>query len=195
MTSIGDAAETFGPYHFTLSPAEREAAAARFGLRSALRGRLIANQLAPLTAFVLVLLFASILALTELISRRFGEEIILLAAVAYMIQRLVTLRLLAVTRNRARAAMLAGLETDGASTAWIDRGGVTLNGGRGSRRLDYVDCEEAEDAFGLIHLWPRSGAPIVLPARELGVGEAERLVAYMKKRVAENASARHPPIE
>ena len=64
MTSIGDAAETFGPYHFTLSPAEREAAAARFGLRSALRGRLIANQLAPLTAFVLVLLFASILALT-----------------------------------------------------------------------------------------------------------------------------------
>jgi hypothetical protein len=44
-------------------------------------------------------------------------------------------------------------------TARIDDGGVTLDGGGRSRRLEYVDCEEAEDAGGLIYLWPRDGAP------------------------------------
>lgn len=193
MTAVGDAAEKFGPYPFTLSQAEREAAAARFGLRTALRGRLIANQLAPLTALVLVLLFTAILALTELVSRRTGEEIILLAAVAYMIQRLVTLWSVAAARRRARAAMIASLEADGASTALIDERGVTLNGAKGSRRLAYGDCDEAEDAFGLIYLWPRSGPPIILPARALAAGEAERLMAQMKKRIAEHSPSGRPP--
>ena len=39
MTTAGDA-DSFGPYAFALAPAEAEAAAARFGLRVALRGGL-----------------------------------------------------------------------------------------------------------------------------------------------------------
>ncbi len=40
--------DSFGPYAFTLAAAEAEAAAARLGLRDALRGGLLANHLAPL---------------------------------------------------------------------------------------------------------------------------------------------------
>jgi len=181
MTATGDA-ESFGPYAFTLSPAETEAAAARFGLRAALRGGLIASHLAPLAAFALVLLFASILALTDFISRRAGEATVLLGAAAFMIQRLATHWRIRKARNLGRTA-IASLEADGALTARIDDGGVTLDGGGRSRRLDYVDCEDAEDAGGLIYLWPRYGAPIVLPARALGDGEARRLVAQIKQRI------------
>ena len=82
--------DSFGPYAFTLAPAEAEAAAARSGLRTALKGGLLASHVAPLTAFALVMAFASVLALTGLISRRAGEATIILAAAAFMIQRLVT---------------------------------------------------------------------------------------------------------
>ena len=71
-------AESFGPYTFTLSPAETAAVAARSSLRAALRGALITSHFA-IAAFVLVLLFASIMAKTDLISRRAGEATILLA--------------------------------------------------------------------------------------------------------------------
>ena len=68
MTGRGDA-KSFGPYAFTLSPAEADAAAAQFGLRAALRGGLVASHLAPLAAFVLIMTFASILALTNFVGR------------------------------------------------------------------------------------------------------------------------------
>ena len=42
---------SFGPYAFTLAPPEAEAAAARAGLRTALKGGLLASHVAPLTAF------------------------------------------------------------------------------------------------------------------------------------------------
>ncbi len=51
------------------------------------------------------------------------------------------------------------------------------------RRLYYAECEEAEDAGGLIYLWPRQGAPIVLPTRALAEGEAARLVARIKAQI------------
>ncbi len=181
MTAQGDA-ESFGPYAFTLSPAETEAAAARFGLRTALRGDLIVSNLGPLAVFVLVLLFASILALTDFISRRAGEATILLSAAAFMIQRLATHWRIRRSRNLGRTAM-AALEAEGAMTAKIDDTGVTLEAGERSQRLDFVDCEEAEDAGGLIYLWPRHGAPIVLPARALGKGEAGRFVAQVRGRM------------
>ena len=176
MTPTGDA-EWFGPY-FTLSPAETEAAAARIGLRAALRGGLIVSHLVPLAAFILALLFASILALTDFISRRAGEAAVLLAAVAFIMQRLST-------HWRIRKAAIWAARRSHASrramTASIDERGVTLEGGGRSRRLDYVDCEEAEDAGGLIYPWPRCGAPIVLPTRALG--EAARLlVAQINRR-------------
>ena len=79
---------SFGPYAFTLAPAEAEAAAARLGLRVALRGGLLARHLAPLAAFAAILVFASVLAVTGLISRRAGEATLILAAAAFMIQRL-----------------------------------------------------------------------------------------------------------
>lgn len=182
MTPTGDA-EGLGPCAFTLSPAETEAAAARIGLRAALRGGLIASHLAPLAAFILVLLFASILALPDFISRRAGETAVLLAAAAFIMQRLSIHWRIRKARNLGRAAV-ARLEAEQAMTAIIDERGVTLEGGGRSRRLDYVDCEEAEDAGGLIYLWPRYGAPIVLPTRALGDGEGARLlVAQIKQEV------------
>jgi len=179
MTTTGDA-ESFGPYTFTLSPAETEAVSARSNLRAELRRSLLASRFA-LAAFALVLLFAFIMAKTDLISRRVGEATVIVAAAAYIIQRLATH-----WRIRSRnlgPAPIASLEADGTLTAGIDEAGVTLDGGGRSRRLEYVDCEEAEDAGGLIYLWPRDGAPVVLPARALGDGEARRLVAQIKQRI------------
>src|SRR6516164_2591471 len=74
---------------FTLGPREAEVAAERLGLRTALKGRLIARHAAPLAAFTLTLSFASILALCGLIGRRAGEATILLAAAAFMVQRAI----------------------------------------------------------------------------------------------------------
>src|ERR1700722_5402782 len=81
---------SFGPYAFTLSPAEAEAAAARAGLRMALKGGLLTGPVAPLAAFALVMAFAPVLALPGLVSRRAGEATIILAAAAFMIQRLAS---------------------------------------------------------------------------------------------------------
>ena len=81
---------SFGPYVFTLAPDEAEAAAARAGLRTALKGGLLTSHVAPLTAFALVMAFATVLALTGLIGRRAGEATIILAAAAFMIQRLAS---------------------------------------------------------------------------------------------------------
>ena len=68
-------------------------------------------------------------------------------------------------------------------SASIGEAGVTLEGGGRSRRLDYADCEEVEDAGGLIYFWPRDGAPIVLPARTLGDDEAGRIVAQARRGI------------
>ena len=181
MTGRGDA-ESFGPYAYTLSPEEAETAAARFGLRAALRGGLIASHLAPLAAFVLIMVFASILALTGFIGRRAGEATILLAAAAFMIQRLATHWRIRRARHLGRTTV-AALAADGAVSARIGEAGVTLEGGGRSRRLDYADCEDVEDAGGLIYFWPRDGAPIVLPARIFGDDEAGRLVAQARGRI------------
>ena len=171
-----------GPYAFTLAPAETEAAAARFGLRSALKGGLMRSHLAPLAAFTLVLLFASILTLTGFISRRAGELTLILAAAIFMVQRAATRWRIRRARSSGKAA-LASLQSDGELTTTIDDDGVTLAGAGRRRRLDFADCDEAEDAGGLIYLWPREGAPIVLPTRALGEGEAARLLARLRRRI------------
>jgi hypothetical protein len=180
MTEID--ARGFGPYAFALSRVEAEAAAARFGLRAAFRGGLIRRHLAPLVTFALVLLFASILALTDLISRRAGEATILLAGATFMIQRLATHWRIRSARNLGRRA-LAGYEANGSLTARLDDSGVTVEGDGQSRRLDFADCEEAEDAGGLVYLWPHEGPPIVLPTRVLEDGEATRLIAGINRRI------------
>ncbi len=183
--TAGGSPDPFGPYAFTLAPAEAEAAAARVGLRAALRGGLTLSHHAPLATFVLVLLFASILALTGFISRRAGELTFILAAAAFMIQRLATHWRIWRARQGGQAA-IGRLEGDGALTTTIDDDGVTQAGAGRHVRLDYVDCEDAEDAGGLIYLWPREGSPIVLPTRALRPGEAARLLARIRGRMGSN---------
>jgi hypothetical protein len=176
-------ADSFGPYAFTFTPAEAEAAAARAGLRAVLKGGLLASHVAPLTAFALVMAFASVLALTGLISRRAGEATILLAAAAFMIQRLANHWRIRSARSEGRTAVgrlqsaSAVTATFGDETVSFDVDGRTLN-------LRYADCEQAEDAGGLIYVWPRSGAPIVVPTRAVAdPEEAARLLSRLSARI------------
>ena len=125
MTPANEGAKMFGPYAYTLTAEEADAATTRFGLRLALAGGLTARHQAPLAAFVLALLFASILALTGLISRRAGEIAILLAAMAFMLQRLATHWRLQSARTRGRA-VLAQLRLP--LTAALDETGIMVGG-------------------------------------------------------------------
>jgi hypothetical protein len=170
---------SFGPYAFTLAPAEAEAAAARAGLRIALRGGLVASHVAPLTAFALIMAFASVLTLTGLISRRAGEATIILAAAAFMIQRLATRWRIRGARREGSAA-IARLQSADALTATFDNETLSLDIDGRTLCVCYADCEEAEDAGGLIYVWPRQGGPIVVPTRALAdADEAARLVSRL----------------
>jgi hypothetical protein len=182
MTADGGL-EWFGPYAFTLAPAEAETAAARAGLRLALRDGLLARHQAPLTAFGLVIVFASVLALTGLISRRAGEATLILAAAAFMIQRLANHWRIRRARREGRSA-IARLKSAGALTATFENDALSLDVDGRIERLSYADCEEAEDAGGLIYLWPSAGLPVVIPIRTLpGASEASRLVAQVRARM------------
>src|ERR1700727_411686 len=108
--------DSFGPYVFKLAPDEAEAAAARAGLRTALKGGLLTSHVAPLTAFALVMAFATVLALTGLIGRRAGEATIILAAAAFMIQRLASHWRIRRARSDGRAA-IRRLQAAGSVTA------------------------------------------------------------------------------
>jgi hypothetical protein len=176
-------ADSFGPYAFTLTPAEAEAAAARAGLRAVLKGGLLASHVAPLAAFALIMAFASVLALTGLISRRAGEATILLAAAAFMIQRLANHWRIRSARSEGRAA-IGRLQSASAATATF--GDETLSFDVDGRMLNlrYTDCEQAEDAGGLIYIWPRNGAPIVVPTRAVAdPEEAARLLSRLSARI------------
>jgi hypothetical protein len=179
---MAEAPEADRPFVVTLEPAEMQAAADRYGLRKALRGRLTGSHQAPLAAFVLTLLFASILAFSGFISRRTAEITFLLAASAFMIQRLATHRRMWRARKKGRAEF-ERMMTDGAVTTTIVGDGVTQSGHDLVRRLAFADCEEAEEAGGLIYVWGRDGAPVVLPSRVLAEGEAARLVAHVRSRI------------
>ncbi|HEY1862744.1 MAG TPA: hypothetical protein VGG77_03450 [Roseiarcus sp.] len=180
----GDVApDSFGPYAFTLSPAEAEAAAARLGLRRALKGGLLTSHVAPLTAFALIMAFASVLALTGLMSRRAGEATIILAAAAFMIQRLATHWRIRRARNDGRAA-IARLRSAGALTATFDNETLSLDVDGRTLCVRYADCEDAEDVGGLIYVWLREGGPIVVPTRALAdIDEAVRLVSRVSGHI------------
>jgi hypothetical protein len=47
----------------------------------------------------------------------------------------------------------------------------------------FANCEEAEEAGGLVYFWGRDGAPVVLPSRIFSEGEAGRLVARVRGRI------------
>jgi hypothetical protein len=176
-------ANSFGPYAFTLAPAEAEAVAARLGLRNALNGGLLASHVAPLIAFVFIMAFASVLALTGLISRRVGEAALMLAALAFMIQRLMTHWRIQRTRRDGRAA-IARLQSAGAMTTTFGDQSLSFEVDGRPMRLRYADCEQAEDAGGLIYVWPRKGVPIVVPTRALAdANEATRLVSRLSDQI------------
>ncbi len=179
---MADAPQEFGPYVVTLEPAEVAAAAARHGLRKALGGGLTAGHHAPLAAFALTLLFAAILALTGLISRRAGELTFLIAGALFMMQRLWSHRRIWRARNSGRTEVereLAGA----AVTTRIGPDGVTQSGAGAERCLAFADCEEAEEAGGLVYIWPRAGAPVVLPSRALAEGQATGLAKWIRERI------------
>jgi hypothetical protein len=175
--------DSFGPYAFTLAPAEAEAAAARAGLRTALKGGLLVSHVAPLTAFALIMAFASVLALTGLISRRAGEATLILAAAAFMIQRLASHWRIRRARRKGSAA-IARLQSAGALTATFDNETLSLDVDGRTQCLRYADCEAAEDVGGLIYVWPRDGGPIVVPTRALAdADEATRLVSRLSGQI------------
>jgi hypothetical protein len=181
MTGDGGS-DSFGPYAFTLAPAEAEAAAARAGLRTALKGGLLTRHVAPLTGFALIMAFASVLALTGLISRRAGEATLILAAAVFMIQRLATHWRIHHARREgsdAIAHLQSGMltATFGDETVSLEVDGRTLS-------LRYADCEQAEDAGGLIYVWPQNGVPIVVPTRVLAdPEETGRLITHLSNQI------------
>jgi hypothetical protein len=175
--------DSFGPYAFTLAPAEAEAAAARAGLRTALKGGLLTSHVAPLTAFALVMGFATVLALTGFISRRAGEATIILAAASFMIQRLASHWRIRRARSDGRAA-IGPLRSAGALKATFGDEAVSFDMDGRTLNLRYADCEQAEDAGGLIYVWPWNGAPIVVPTRALAdAEEAARLLSRLSTRI------------
>jgi hypothetical protein len=181
--------DSFGPYAFTLAPAEAEAAAARAGLRTALKGGLLTSHMAPLTAFALVMAFASVLALAGLISRRAGEATVLLAAAAFMIQRLASHWRIRRARSDGRAA-IGPLRSAGALKAMFGDEALSFDIDGRTLNLDYADCEQAEDAGGLIYIWPRNGVPIVVPTRAMAdADEAARLLSRLSARIGNERRA------
>ena len=184
----------FGPYVFELTEDEARIAAARSGLRRALAGRLTSAHFAPLAAFVLAIAFTAILALTGLVGRRRGEIALLLAAGAFMVQRLTTRRRFLAARRSSRAEIEA-LRGAGRLVLSVDEAGLVLEGAPPPARWDFADCLEVEDAGGLIYLWPRSGPPAIVPTRvfagaEAAAGFVEFLRARLPRRLALPSAAR-----
>ena len=171
----------FGPYAFELTEDEARVAAARSGLRRALAGGLT-RHFAPLAAFVLAIFFAAILALTGLVGRRAGEIALLLATGAFLIHRLTTLRRFAAARRAGRAEIEA-LRGAGRLVLSVDETGLGLNGASAPARWNFADCLDAEDAGGLIDLWPRSGSPAVVPTRVFAGAEAAAFVEFLRGRL------------
>ena len=179
------AAETgdFGPYAFSLTAEEARIAAARAGLRRALAGGLTAAHFAPLAAFVLSILFIAILALTGLVGRRPAEAALLICAAAFLVQRLVTRRRFFVSRRRAEAE-IESLRVAGPLTLVVEADGLRLDCPAAPMRWPFADCLEAEDAGGVVYLWPRRGAPAIAPTRVFhDQAEASRFVQFLRSRL------------
>ncbi|HYA73514.1 MAG TPA: hypothetical protein VEF36_10200 [Roseiarcus sp.] len=173
----------FGPYAFELTEDEARIAAARSGLRRALAGRLTSAHLAPLAAFVLAIAFIAILTLTGLVGQRWGEIALLLATGAFMVQRLATRRRFVAAR-RASLAEIEAMRAAGRLVLSVDATGLALAGPTPPARWDFADCLEAEDAGGLIYLWPRSGPPAIVPTRVFAGAEAAAgFVEFLRGRL------------
>jgi hypothetical protein len=173
----------FGPYAFSLTPDEARIAAARAGLRRSLAGGLTAAHLAPLVAFVLAILFIAILALTGLVGRRPAEVALLICAAAFLAQRLATRRRFFVSRRVAEAE-IERFRAAGPLVLSVEADGLGLEGLAAPTRWRFADCLDAEDAGGLVYLWPRRGAPAIAPTRIFrDQTEAARFAQFLQSRL------------
>ena len=148
-----------------------------------MRGGLTASHQAPLAAFVLVLLFAAILALTGLITRRAGEIAILIAAFAFMIQRLGTHHRIWRAQKKGRVEIERRMS--GPMTTTIEADGVTQTNASEAWRLALPRLHRGRGGpAGFIYLWGRNAAPVVLPSRLLAEGQATRLLNWFRPHPA-----------
>jgi hypothetical protein len=181
MSAPGE--DGFGPYVFSLSAEEARVAAARAGLRRSLAGRLIAAHVAPLATFVLAILFIAILALAGFLDRRPAEAALLVCAAAFLVQRLAMRRRFFVSRRRAEAEIVFQ-RAAGPLTLTVESDGLRLDGGPETTRWRFADCLEAEDAGGLVYLWPSRGAPAIAPTRVFrDQSEATRFAHFLQSRL------------
>jgi hypothetical protein len=184
----------FGPYVFSLTDDEARIAAARAGLRRALAGGLIGAHFAPLAAFVLAILFTAVLGLTGLIGRRPAEAALLLAATAFLIQRLATRRRFFSSRRLAETQIEA-LRAAGRLTLSLAPDGLRLEGTPQPMHWRFADCIDAEDAGGFVYLWPRHGAPAIAPTRAFSdVTEASRFARYLASRLPRSLAPLDPDL-
>jgi hypothetical protein len=187
MSAPGE--DGFGPYAFSLTVDEARIAAARAGLRRALAGGLTAAHFAPLAAFVLAIVFVAILALTGLIGRRPAEAALLVCVAAFLAQRLVTRRRFFVSRRLAEAE-IESLRAAGPLVLNVEVDGLRIDGGPEPTRWRFADCLDAEDAGGLVYLWPRRGAPAIAPTRVFrDQPEAARFAQFLQSRLPRRIAA------
>jgi len=181
MSAPGE--DDFGPYAFSLTADEARVAAARAGLKRALAGGLTADHFAPLAAFVLAILFIAVLALTGLLGRRPAEAALLVCAAAFLLQRLATRRRFFVSRRVAEAE-IERLRAAAPLVLSVEADGLRLDGGPEPTRWRFADCLEAEDAGGLVYLWPRKGPPAIAPTRVFrDQTEAARFAQFLRSRL------------
>lgn len=172
------------PCSFALTPQEAQIAASRAGLRAGLSGGLSLTLVAPLVGFVLFVAFVAILTATGLLGRRLGEAALIIGALAFMASRMAAHWRLRGARKSSFAAVAAWREA-GEATARLDDSGLYLENAMRSRYLAFAECDEAEDAGGIIYLWPRNGDPAFIPARAFPNEQAAReFLAFARAGVA-----------
>ncbi|MGA2042221.1 MAG: hypothetical protein ABSG83_02505 [Roseiarcus sp.] len=176
------------PLTFALTEQDARTAAARAGLRAALAGRLSRHHAAPLVAFTLLVTFVAILAFAGLLGRRRAEAALIVAAMAFMAVRMAAHWRLRSARNRNFAALDA-LRRAGMARIRLDDSSLHLETSAGARRLRFADCDEAEDAGAILYLWPRAGAPAVIPVSAFADERAARdFLALLRAAIGRAAS-------
>jgi hypothetical protein len=177
----------FGPYYFSLTDEEVRVAASRIAFRGDLSRRFERDHVAPLVAFVLLLVFVAILAFSGLLNRRIAEAALLLGAIAFMASRFVS-------HWRLRGAHKSSLAAVQAVARWrdlqvlVDLDGACLKGVEAARRCSFGAGARIENVAGLIYLWPKEGEPILIPVRAFAdPGEVERFVNFARRRMADRS--------
>jgi len=176
----------FGPYRFSLTDGEVRTAAARMALRGHLARRFERDHVAPLVAFVLLLVIVTALAFTGLIGRRLAEGALLIGAMGFLASRLLSHWRL---RRALKSSLIAlrALDGDPELALEVDRDGVSLRGARSCRRCPFSAGARVENVGGLIYLWPREGEPIPIPVRAFAdPEEAEDFLTFAEARMADH---------